>query len=119
LAGLEGDPPGIEGQVRLAPVAFHPDIAFAMMVPVPVDPTSVGMGWFDVSSGDPDVGVAVPAVVAGVPGPIGVLVGWGRNVLDGTGGWANPYDDLGLCNACREEERAGDGGEDFLHRAIS
>jgi hypothetical protein len=100
-------------------VAFHPDIAFAMVVPVAVDPTSVGMGWFDVGSGNPDITVAVPAVVAGVPGPIGVLVGWGRNTLDRTGRRADPDDDLGLCNACREEEGAGDSGEDFLHRAIS
>jgi hypothetical protein len=104
---------------RLTPVAFDPDVTFAVMVPVPVHPTSVGVGWFHVGSGNPDVGAAVPAVVAGVPGPIGVLVGWGRNVLDRTCGWADPDDDLGLCNACGKEERAGDSGEDFLHRAIS
>jgi hypothetical protein len=119
LAGLEGDPPGIERLVRLAPVAFDPDVAFAMVVPVPVHPTSVGMGWFDVGSGDPDVGAAVPAVVAGVPGPIGVLMGWGRNVLDRTGRGSDPDNDLGLCNACGKEKDAGGNWEDFLHRAVS
>jgi hypothetical protein len=119
LAGLEETRRVSRDSVRLAPVTFYPDIAFAVMVPVPVHPTSVWVGWFDVGSGDPDVGAAVPAVIAGVPGPIGVLMGWGRNVLDGTGRWADPDDDLGLCNACREEECAGDSGEEFLHRAVS
>jgi hypothetical protein len=119
LAGLEGDPPGIEGSVRLAPVAFDPNVAAIVMGPVTVDPDGVGVGWFHVGSGDPDVGVAVPAVIASVPGPIGVLMGWGRNVLDRTGRWADPDDDLGLCNTCREEERAGNSREDFLHRAVS
>ena len=100
-------------------MAFDPDVAFAVMVPMPVHPMSMGMGWFDVGSGDPDVGVAVPAVIAGVPGPIGVLMGWGRNVLDRTGRWADPDDDLGSCNACRKEEGAGGNREDFLHRAVS
>jgi hypothetical protein len=100
-------------------VAFDPDVAFAVVVPVAVDPVGVGVGWFHVGSGNPNIPVTVPAVVAGVPGPVWVLVRWGRNVLDGTGRWADPDDDLGLCNACREEECAGDSGEDFLHRAVS
>jgi hypothetical protein len=118
LAGPEGDPPDIEGRIRLAPVAFDPDVAFAVVVPVAVDPVSVGVGWFDVSSGDPDVGAAVPAVVAGVPGPVGMLV-WGRrNGFIRTRRGTDANDDLGLCNSCGEQKAAGGSEKEFLHRIL-
>jgi hypothetical protein len=100
-------------------VAFDPDIAFAAMVPVPLDPTGVGVGWFHVVSGNPDVTIAVPAVVAGVPRPVRVLVGWRRDDFVGSLGRPNAYDDLGLCNAHGEKNCAGGSGKEFLHSAIS
>ena len=46
---------GIEGFFSLTPVTFYPDVAVAVMVPVAGDPAGMGMGWFHVGSGDPDV----------------------------------------------------------------
>jgi hypothetical protein len=98
---------GIEGFFSLTPVTFYPDVASFMVIPVSGDPTGVGVGWFDVRSGDPDVTVAVPAVIAFVPGPVGVLVGRGRHNLVGTFRWTDANYDLGLCDACNQESCAG------------
>ena len=68
-------------ELWLAPVSFYPDVAVVVMVPVTVDPAGVGMRRLLVDAWNPDVPVAVPAVVACVPGPIGVLVGRRRNFL--------------------------------------
>jgi hypothetical protein len=104
---------------NLAPVAFDPDVTVAVVVPVAVDPAGVGVGWFNVRAGDPYVLMTVVAVIAGVPGPVGVFVGWGRDAFDGTR-WRTDADyDLGLCNACGKKKCAGDSNESFLHRAIS
>jgi hypothetical protein len=96
----------------LAPVAFDPDPSIATAIPVAGDPTGVGVGWFDVITGDPYVLVAVPTVIAFVPGPAGVLVGWRRDYFNGA--WwrrTDANDDLGLRDAGGEKERAGDSGE--------
>jgi hypothetical protein len=103
----------------LAPVAFYPDIATAAMVPVPFGPTSMGMGRFDVGPGNPDVAIAVPTVVAGVPCPVRMFVRRRRHDLVWALRWGDADYDLGLCNACGENKRAGNSGEEFLHRAIS
>jgi hypothetical protein len=84
----------------LAPVAFNPDVAFAVMIPVPGDPVGVSMGRFNIVSGDPDVAIAVPTVITVVPSPAGMLVGWRRDVLDGACGRANANNNLGLSDAC-------------------
>jgi hypothetical protein len=104
---------------RLAPVAFDPDPAAAAVGPVAFDPAGAGVGRFHVGSGNPDVGVAVPAVVAGMPGPVAMLGRRRRN--DFVGACRRPYtdDDLGLGNASSEEKDAGNSREEFLHRAIS
>jgi hypothetical protein len=114
------------GQVRqgivrfwLAPVAFDPDVAVAVMIPVAVDPLGVGVGWFHVRAGDPDILVTVVAVVAGVPRPVGVLMRWWRDAFDRPLWRTDADDDLGLRNACGEKYCAGKSGEQFLHRAIS
>jgi hypothetical protein len=83
-------------------VAFNPDVAAAPVVPVTVDPAGVGVGWFHVGSGNPDVAIAVPAVVAGVPGPVGVFVWRTRNDFMWPLGGTDTDDDLGLCNACNK-----------------
>jgi hypothetical protein len=92
---------GIVVLSSLAPVAFDPDIAAVSVGPVAFDPAGVGVGWFDVGSGNPDVAVAVPAVVAGVPGPVGMLMRWDRDDFNRTRRWwTDADDDLGLCDAC-------------------
>jgi hypothetical protein len=87
-------------------VTFYPDVASAVVVPVSGDPVGVGVGWFDVVSGDPDIPVAVPAMIAVVPGPVGVLVGRGRHFLMGPFRWTDANYDLGLCDACKKESGA-------------
>lgn len=84
-------------------MTFDPDIATMALIPVATNPVSMGVWWLDIVSGDPDVTVAVPAVIAVMPSPAGVLVGWSRDNFDGAWGrWSNPYDDLGLCKACNK-----------------
>jgi hypothetical protein len=92
-------------------VTFTPDVAVAVVVPVAVYPASVGVGWLNVGSGDPDVTIAIPPVIAGVPGIVGVLVGRGRDALNGARGWTDTDYDLALCDTCGEKECAGDSGE--------
>jgi hypothetical protein len=100
-------------------VAFDPDVTAVSVGPVTIDPVGVGVGWLYIDSGNPDVGMAVPAVVASVPGPIWMLV-WGRrDDFVRALGWSDTDDNLGLCNACGEKQCAGNSGEEFLHRAIS
>jgi hypothetical protein len=97
-------------------VSFNPDVTVAVVVPVSRDPTGVGVRWFDVGSGDPDVMVAIPTVVAFVPCPIGVFVGgWWNALLRAWRGTDADYD-LGLGDACGEKEDAGGNGEKVLHR---
>jgi hypothetical protein len=75
--------------------------------------------WLLIGSGNPDVAVAIPAVVAGMPGPVAVLGWWRRDTFMGTGRRSDADDDLSLGNACRKEHSAGSDWEEFLHRAIS
>jgi hypothetical protein len=102
---------GIETYFRLAPVTFNPDVAVAVVVPVAIDPVGVGVGCLDIGSRDPDVAVAIPALVAGGPGPLGVLVGWGRDVFYGALRWTDADYNLGLRDTCGEKECAGDRWE--------
>jgi hypothetical protein len=94
----------LERSCWLAPVAFYPDVAVVVMVPVTGFPAGVGMRRLLVCAWNPDVVVAVPAVVAGVPGPIGVFVRWRRNYLVDRSGWADAYYDLRVGDACGEED---------------
>jgi hypothetical protein len=84
----------VECGAALAPVAFYPDIAAAAVVPVAFNPAGVGMWGFDVGSGNPDVAFAVPAMIAGVPGPTGMLM-WRRwDAFDDARRWADADDNL-------------------------
>jgi hypothetical protein len=88
-------------------VAFYPDVAFTVVVPVAIDPVSMGVRWFDVGSGNPDVAIAVPAMIATVPRPVGMLVGWRGDDFVRALGWTDADDYLGLGDACSEKESAG------------
>jgi hypothetical protein len=103
-------------------VSFDPDPAAAAMVPVSFDPTGVGVGWFDVGAGNPDVAVAVPTVIAGVPGPV-TMLSWGRrNDFVRAFRRSDTDDHLSLCYTGREEKSTNSGAEEFVHlvhRAIS
>jgi hypothetical protein len=101
---MEDDAPEYRRDLRLVPpVTFDPDVAAMALVPVTGDPVGVGVGWFDVGSGDPDVAVTVPAMVAIVPGPARVFVRRDGDNFDWTRrGRADSDDDLGLCNACNK-----------------
>jgi hypothetical protein len=89
-------------------VAFYPDIASAAVVPVAFYPVGVGVGGRHVAAGDPDIGVAVPAVVAGVPGPIAVL---GRRCGDDfhRARWGRADADDNLSAGGRSKSESGDG----------
>jgi hypothetical protein len=102
----------------LAPVAFGVNITFTMVVPMTINPSSVGMGWLLIRSGHPDVAIAVPTVIAAVPGPI-TMLGWRwRNDFVRTCRGPDTNYNLGLCNTCGEQKTTGDSEEGFLHRAI-
>jgi hypothetical protein len=62
-------------ELALAPVAFDPDIASVAMIPAAWDPAGVGMRRGNVLTRNPDVGMTVPAMVAGMPDPVAVLRG--------------------------------------------
>jgi hypothetical protein len=100
-------------------VTFNPDVAATPVIPVAVDPARVGVGWFNVVSGNPDISIAVPAVVACVPCPVGVLMWWWRYDFVRSFGGTDTDNDLSLSHACGEQEGAGNCREEFLHLAIS
>jgi hypothetical protein len=94
----------------LAPVAFAPDVAVAAMDPAALDPVRVRVRRPFVDSRDPDVAGSVPAMVAGVPGPVTVLRRRGGNDFDGTWRrWADADDDLGTGHAGPKQHGTGDG----------
>jgi len=101
--------------VRLAPVSFDPNVFAVAMVPVAFDPASVWMWRRNVLAGDPNVGVAVPAMIAGVPGPVAVLVRRRWNHFVRTRRRANGDVNLSCCDASGEEERARCSEKLLLH----
>jgi hypothetical protein len=85
-------------------VAFDPDVAVATVVPVTVDPVGMGVWWFHIGSGNPDVALTIPTMVAVVPCPVGMLVGRRRNDFMRTL-WRTYTDyDLGLGYACGKKK---------------
>jgi hypothetical protein len=67
----------------------------------------MGVGRFDVGAGNPDVLMAVPAMIAGVPHPV-MMLGWRRrNDFVRTRRRTNSDDDLSLSHARGEEQGAG------------
>jgi hypothetical protein len=86
---------------------------------VTLDPVGVGVRWFDVGAGNPDVAFAVPAMVAVVPCPFAMLRGRGRDDFVRPLRRTDTDYDLGLCNSCGEKEGASKCREEFNHCAIS
>jgi hypothetical protein len=80
-------PPALSQAIRLAPVSFHPDIAATAMCPVAFDPARMRMWRFFIPSRNPNVCVSIPALIAGMPGPVAMLRRWGRNYLALMVGW--------------------------------
>jgi hypothetical protein len=91
--------------IGLAPVALVPDLAAALAAPLARDPDGSRMGRFGVTAADPDVAMAVPAVIAGNPYPPAM---WGcRNNLPRTRrGWPNTNHDLRR-GGCSQDDGSG------------
>jgi hypothetical protein len=100
-------------------MTLYPDITATPMIPMTLNPAGVGVWWFHIGSRNPDVAIAVPAVIACVPCPVGVLMWRGRDDFMRSRRGADTDYDPGLGNACGEKEGAGKCSEQFLHRAIS
>jgi hypothetical protein len=102
-------------------VTFDPDVFAVAMIPVAVNPTGVRVRRFNVRARNPDIVVALVAVIAGVPSPIAVLGRRRRNDFVGTRRGANR--DVYLAKSVRgtdgEQECAGCGEKMLLHRAFS
>jgi len=92
-------------------MAFDPNVAAMVVVPVTANPVSVLVGRLDVVAGDPDVSVTVPTVIAVMPGPTWVLVWWGWDDFYGVRwGWSNADNNLGSGGKCgREHDPAYSG----------
>jgi hypothetical protein len=102
----------------LLPVAGVPDVATTLFTPFAFDPNGSAMGWAGVVTVDPDVSVAIPAVVAGNPDK--ALVWRRRDDFDGSRRrWTNADDDLRVGNANRQEEAADCDEKLFLHLSFS
>jgi hypothetical protein len=100
---IRDDPPRVTFESGLAPVAFDPDVATTSVGPVTIDPAGVGMGRTLINSRDPDIMGAVPAVIAGVPGPVAMLRRGRRNTFNRSRWWwSDTNNNLCLSNACGE-----------------
>ena len=91
-----------------------PDVASAFGDPGTFNPDGTAMGWTAIAAGDPDVAMAVPAMVAGNPDPIAMRCD-GDDFHGTRRGWADADDDL--CVGCTygEKESAYSGQDLFLH----
>jgi hypothetical protein len=110
--GLARQGTGVAG---LAPATFAPDVSVAAVIPATIDPAGMRMGWTFVDSGNPDVSVAVPAVVTRVPSPVAMLGRRWRDTLIDACGWTYADDYLALRNACGEKCGTGYSREEVLH----
>jgi hypothetical protein len=77
-------------------MTFVPDVTAALSAPLTLHPNRTGMWRTPVVAADPDVAVAVPAVVATDPDPIAVLTGRNRNDFD-RARWGRSNADNNLC----------------------
>jgi hypothetical protein len=105
----------------LAPVAVDPDVLAMARRPVAGDPASMRTRRSGIDSGNPDVGVSIPAVIAALPDPVRVLMGAGRNDLTARRwrGYGDMEPDLCGCGADGQKGKAGGGENLFLHVSFS
>jgi hypothetical protein len=99
-------------------VAFDPDVFAMPAIPVTGNPVGMRMWRLDVDTGNPDIVIAFPAVIAGMPGPVAML---GRGRRDDFVGWrrgANGDMNLSVSDADRQKKRAGYGEELLLHAFV-
>jgi len=80
-----------------------PDVATALFAPLTWDPDGAGMGWPTVGAGDPDITVAVPAMIAGNPDVAGVRRSW-NDFNRARWRWADADDDLCICGPDGDKE---------------
>jgi hypothetical protein len=73
------------------------------------------MGRSLIDSGNPDIALSVPAVVAIVPGPVAMLGRRRRNAFAGRRRRTDTDGDLSLCYTGGEEESAGAEEEILSH----
>jgi len=99
----------------LAPVAGVPDVAATLFTPFAFNPYGPTMGWAAVGAGDPDIAVAIPAVIAGDPDPVAVHGRRFGDDFDGTRRRTDTDNDLRVGRADGEKEGAGCGEELLLH----
>jgi len=80
------------------------------MLPAAVDPVCVGVRRGNIFTRNPDVGIAIPAVIACVPNPVAVF-GWERRTpLNDAGGRSNADNHLRSCHErCGKYETTGGG----------
>jgi hypothetical protein len=101
-------------------VAGVPDVATALLAPLSGDPNGPAMRRTHVSSGNPNVAVSIPAVVAGNPDPVAV---YGRGLWDDFDGArrrrADADNDLRVGSANGEKEGAGCGKDLSLHGRVA
>jgi hypothetical protein len=101
-------------------VAFDEDIAAVAVGPATLDPAGVRVRGLDVGSGNPDVVFAIPAVIAGVPGPVWMFVRCDRDDFNGARrGRADADDHLCANYAGAQQNDAGGNEELLLHGFLS
>ena len=101
-------------------MALDPEVAAVMVVVVAGNPAGVGVGRCDVDSGGPDVAGSVPAMISGLPDPVGMWRGW-NDLVDGRRR-ADADCDLGTGDRCcaeAEAKGAGCGKKWFVHQIFS
>ena len=92
----------------------------AAMLPASSDPAGMGMRRLDVRAGNPNVVVALPAVVASVPNPVAVLWWKWRTGFDDASGRSDADDNLCACHErCGKYETANGGEYSLLHQSCS
>jgi hypothetical protein len=99
--------PGINPS-RLAPVSFVPDIAATLSTPFTGYPDGTGVRGTHVAAADPDIAMAVPAVIAADPDVIAMRAWRYRNDFDGAR-WrrSDADDDLCIRGTRREKDSSG------------
>ncbi len=104
------------GLSSLAPAPFDPYIAPVAMDPAAFNPACVGMRGLLVGARNPDIVRAIPAMIAGMPGPVGMIMRYWRYYFNGTWrGRTNANDNLRIRGSGREKNGTCCDQELLLH----